>query len=53
VVRLHWRDGSVSTVRTSDDDVNAFVGPVARAADRLVRADAVGPDGSVTTTERP
>lgn len=53
LVRLHWRDGSVSAVRTSDDDVNAFVGPVARAADRLVRADAVGPDGSVTTTERP
>lgn len=52
-VRLHWDDGSVSTVRTSGRDVNAFLGPVSQPAARLVLAEAVDPDGMVMTAVTP
>ena len=52
-VRLRWEDGSVSTVRTAGGDVNAFLGPVSRPASRLVRAEAVDPDGAVMSAVTP
>lgn len=52
-VRLHWRDDSVTTVPTTGGDVNAFLGPLSRRADRLVLAEAVGRDGAVIASAVP
>lgn len=52
-VRLHWDDGSVSTVQTAGGEVNAFLGPVSRPAARLVRAEAVDRDGVVVAAVTP
>lgn len=53
-VRLHWRDGSVSVVDTTwRDEVNAFVDPEHRRADRLVLAEAIDSHGVATDSVRP
>jgi hypothetical protein len=52
-VRLHWQGGASSDVATAGGDVNAFVGPVRRPAEQLVRAEAVDASGRVVATAAP
>jgi RNA polymerase sigma-70 factor (sigma-E family) len=52
-VRLHWAGGAASVVPTEGGDVNAFVGPVRRPVNTLVRAEAVDATGEVVATATP
>jgi hypothetical protein len=52
-VRLHWAGGAVTEVATSGGDVNAFLGPLDRRPDRLVRAEALDGSGQVVATAMP
>jgi DNA-directed RNA polymerase specialized sigma24 family protein len=52
-VRLGWAGGPVTEVPTAGGDVNAFLGPLDRRADQLVRAEAVSDAGQVIATASP
>jgi hypothetical protein len=52
-VRLHWAGGAVTDVPTVGGDVNAFLAPVARRPDRLVRAQALDAAGAVVAEVAP
>lgn len=52
-VRLRWRNGDVTTVEVASGTVNAFLDTSGHRPDRLVLAEALGPDGKVVATARP
>jgi hypothetical protein len=52
-VRLRWADGAVTEVPTAGGDVNAFLGPLDRRADRLVQAEALDDAGQVLAAATP
>jgi hypothetical protein len=52
-VRLRWRDGGSTTVRTTGGPVNAFLGPQDGSPRRLLLAEAIEADGMVLATALP
>ena len=52
-VRLRWRDGGTTTVRTTGGEVNAFLGPQDGSPRRLLLAEALASDGTVLATALP
>lgn len=52
-VRLRWRDGGSTTVRTTRGDVNAFLGPQDGSPRLLLLAEALARDDTVLATAIP
>jgi hypothetical protein len=52
-VRLRWRDGARTTVRTTGSGANAFIGPQDGSPRELLLAEALTRDGSVLATAIP